>query len=69
MKRIEIDGVRYRVVALPEASSYVKTSSVWDAIHTGMRPCRNVKVLLAHLQRQRVRHSVSYGKELFPRNY
>ena len=69
MKRIEIDGVRYRVIALPEASSYVKTSSVWDAIHTGMRPCRNVKVLLAHLQRQRVRHSVSYGKEPFPRNY
>lgn len=69
MKRIEIDGVSYRVIALPEASSYVKTSSVWNAIHTGVRPCKDVKVYMAHLERQRVRHSVSYGKEPFPRNY
>ena len=69
MEIILIDGVRYRVAELPETSSYVKTSSVWNAIHTGVRPCRNVKVYMAHLERQRVRHSVAYGKEPFPRNY
>ena len=66
---IVIDGVPQKVVPMPETSSYVKTSRVWDAMHTGIRPCKNVKVYMAHLNRQRVRHSVSYGKEPFPRNY
>ena len=66
---IVIDGVPQKVVPMPETSSYVKTSRVWYAIHTGIRPCKDVKVYMAHLNRQRVRHSVSYGKEPFPRNY
>ena len=69
MKRIEIDGVSYRVIALPETSSYVKTSSVWNAMKTRVRPCNNVKVLVGHLQRKKSLSSVPYGVEPIPRNY
>jgi hypothetical protein len=68
MEIIMIDGVRYRVADLPETSSYVKTSSVWNASKTRIRPCRNVKVLVGHLQREEVKRSIPYGVEPFPRH-
>ena len=69
MEIILIDGVRYRVAELPETSSYVKTSSVWNASKTRVRPCNNVKVLVGHLQRKKSLSSVPYGVEPIPRNY
>ena len=68
MKHTIIDGVLYKVLPVPVTSGHLKTSSVWYASKTGVRPCRNVKVLLAHLHRKRVKHSIPYGKEPFPRN-
>ena len=68
MEIILIDGVRYRVAELPETSSYVKTSSVWDVSKTRVRPCNNVKVLVGHLQRKESLSSVSYGVEPVPRH-
>ena len=69
METIIVDGVRMRVAPLPETSSYVKTSSVWNAMKTRVRPCRNVKVLVGHLQRKQILSSVPYGVEPYPRNY
>ena len=69
MEDIIVDGVRMRVAPLPETSSYVKTSSVWNAMKTHVRPCHNVKVLLGHLQRKQILSSVPYGVEPYPRNY
>ena len=69
METIIVDGVRMRVAPLPETSSYVKTSSVWNAMKTHVRPCHNVKVLLGYLQRKQVENSVPYGVEPYPRNY
>ena len=69
METIIVDGVRMRVAPLPETSSYVKTSSVWNASKTRVRPCNNVKVLVGHLQRKKSLSSVPYGVEPIPRNY
>jgi len=68
MENIVIDGVRYRVAPIPETSSYVKTSSVWNASKTRVRPCNDVKVLVGHLQRTKSLSSVPYGVEPVPRH-
>ena len=67
MGTVVIDGVRYRVLPVPEQSSLVKTSGVWNASKTRIKPCNNVKVLVGHLNRKQSESVVPYGVEPCPR--
>ncbi len=68
MERIVIiDGARHRVLPVPVTRGQLKTSSVWNASKTRVRPCRNTKVLNSHLVRRKMLSSVPYGTEPVPR--
>jgi hypothetical protein len=67
MSTITLDGVRYRVLPVPEQSGLVKTSGVWNASKTKIKPCNNTKVLVGHLRTREADGKVPFGKEVCPR--
>ena len=68
MEHITLCGVKYRVLPVPTTKGQLKTSSVWNAGRSRVRPCRNPKVLSSYHTRKRMLGSVPYGKEPVPRN-
>ena len=68
MKYTMIDGVLHRILPVPTTKGQLKTSSVWNAGRSRVRPCHNPKVLSSYLTRKRMLGSVPYGKEPVPRN-
>ena len=68
MKHTMIEGVLHRILPVPVTRGTLKTSSVWNAGRSRVRPCHNPKVLSSYLTRKIMLGSVPYGKEPVPRN-